>query len=118
MKATKSAKAFKLFIAAAFAVTATIVPLTASQAAGERLGAKCTIEGYMTGTKSTSLICQDKNGKLVWQRVKLASGSGRPVGNLTPPKGEIEFWHYRPEPGDQVAFKKMIADFEAKYPGT
>ncbi len=118
MKASKSAKAFKLFIAAAFAVTATIVPLTASQAAGERLGAKCTTEGYMTGTKSTSLVCQEKNGKLTWQRVKLASGPGRPVANLTPPKGEIEFWHYRPEPGDQRAFVQIIKDFEAKYPGT
>jgi raffinose/stachyose/melibiose transport system substrate-binding protein len=56
-------------------------------------------------------------GKLTWQRVKLNS-SGRPVQNLTPPKGEIEFWHYRPEPGDQRAFVKIIADFEAKYPGT
>ncbi|NDA41922.1 MAG: extracellular solute-binding protein, partial [Actinobacteria bacterium] len=56
-------------------------------------------------------------GKLTWQRVKLNAG-GRPVQNLTPPKGEIEFWHYRPEPGDQRAFVKIIADFEAKYPGT
>lgn len=118
MKARKSAKAFKLFIAAAFAVTATVVPMTASQAAGERLGASCTTEGVFTGTKSTSLICNKVNGKLVWQRVKLAAGPGRPVANLTPPKGEIEFWHYRPEPGDQRAFVKIISDFEAKYPGT
>ncbi len=118
MKASKSAKAFKLFIAAAFAVTATVVPMTASQAAGERLGASCTTEGVFTGTKSTSLICNKVNGKLVWQRVKLAAGPGRPVANLTPPKGEIEFWHYRPEPGDQRAFVKIISDFEAKYPGT
>ncbi len=118
MKAGKSAKAFKLFIAAAFAVTATVVPMTASQAAGERLGASCTTEGVFTGTKSTSLICNKVNGKLVWQRVKLAAGPGRPVANLTPPKGEIEFWHYRPEPGDQRAFVKIISDFEAKYPGT
>ena len=118
MKARKSAKAFKLFIAAAFAVTATVVPMTASQAAGERLGASCTTEGGFKGTKSTSLICNKVNGKLVWQRVKLAAGPGRPVANLTPPKGEIEFWHYRPEPGDQRAFVKIISDFEAKYPGT
>ncbi len=118
MKAGKSAKAFKLFIAAAFAVTATVVPMTASQAAGERLGASCTTEGVFTGTQSTSLICNKVNGKLVWQRVKLAAGPGRPVANLTPPKGEIEFWHYRPEPGDQRAFVKIISDFEAKYPGT
>jgi raffinose/stachyose/melibiose transport system substrate-binding protein len=64
------------------------------------------------------LICvKSAAGKLTWQRVKLNSG-GRPVANLTPPKGEIEFWHYRPEPGDQRAFVKIIADFEAKYPGT
>ena len=73
----------------------------------------------MTGTKSTSLMCvKAANGKQTWQRVKLASGNGRPVANLTPPKGEIEFWHYRPEPGDQRAFVKIISDFEAKYPGT
>jgi raffinose/stachyose/melibiose transport system substrate-binding protein len=64
------------------------------------------------------LICvKSAAGKLTWQRVKLNAG-GRPVQNLTPPKGEIEFWHYRPEPGDQRAFVKIIADFEAKYPGT
>ncbi|NDE51462.1 MAG: extracellular solute-binding protein, partial [Actinobacteria bacterium] len=97
---------------------ASVVPLSQGFAAGETLGAKCTTEGYQTGTKSTSLICvKSAAGKLTWQRVKLNAG-GRPVQNLTPPKGEIEFWHYRPEPGDQRAFVKIIADFEAKYPGT
>ncbi|NDD60499.1 MAG: extracellular solute-binding protein, partial [Actinobacteria bacterium] len=105
-------------IAAVFAITASVVPLSQGFAAGETLGAKCTTEGYQTGTKSTSLICvKSAAGKLTWQRVKLNAG-GRPVQNLTPPKGEIEFWHYRPEPGDQRAFVKIIADFEAKYPGT
>ncbi|NDC13502.1 MAG: extracellular solute-binding protein, partial [Actinobacteria bacterium] len=99
-------------------MTASVVPLSQGFAAGETLGAKCTTEGYQTGTKSTSLICvKSAAGKLTWQRVKLNAG-GRPVQNLTPPKGEIEFWHYRPEPGDQRAFVKIIADFEAKYPGT
>ena len=118
MKSTMNARAFKAVITAIFAVTATVVPLSQGFAAGETLGAKCTTEGYQTGTKSTSLICvKSAAGKLTWQRVKLNS-SGRPVQNLTPPKGEIEFWHYRPEPGDQRAFVKIIADFEAKYPGT
>lgn len=111
-------KTLKLVIALALAVSASAVPVTQSNAAGERLGGSCTTEGVFTGTKSTSLICNKVNGKLVWQRVKLAAGFGRPVANLTPPKGEIEFWHYRPEPGDQRAFVKIIADFEAKYPGT
>ncbi|NDF42813.1 MAG: extracellular solute-binding protein [Actinobacteria bacterium] len=113
-----NARAFKAVIAAVFAITASVVPLSQGFAAGETLGAKCTTEGYQTGTKSTSLICvKNAAGKLTWQRVKLNAG-GRPVQNLTPPKGEIEFWHYRPEPGDQRAFVKIIADFEAKYPGT
>ncbi|NCW35025.1 MAG: extracellular solute-binding protein [Actinobacteria bacterium] len=113
-----NARAFKAVIAAVFAITASVVPLSQGFAAGETLGAKCTTEGYQTGTKSTSLICvKSAAGKLTWQRVKLNAG-GRPVQNLTPPKGEIEFWHYRPEPGDQRAFVKIIADFEAKYPGT
>jgi len=118
MKSTMNARAFKAVIAAVFAITASVVPLSQGFAAGETLGAKCTTEGYQTGTKSTSLICvKNAAGKLTWQRVKLNAG-GRPVQNLTPPKGEIEFWHYRPEPGDQRAFVKIIADFEAKYPGT
>ena len=118
MKSTMNARAFKAVIAAVFAITASVVPLSQGFAAGETLGAKCTTEGYQTGTKSTSLICvKSAAGKLTWQRVKLNAG-GRPVQNLTPPKGEIEFWHYRPEPGDQKAFVKIIADFEAKYPGT
>jgi raffinose/stachyose/melibiose transport system substrate-binding protein len=118
MKSTMNARAFKAVIAAVFAISATVVPLSQGFAAGETLGAKCTTEGFQTGTKSTSLICvKSAAGKLTWQRVKLNSG-GRPVANLTPPKGEIEFWHYRPEPGDQRAFVKIIADFEAKYPGT
>jgi raffinose/stachyose/melibiose transport system substrate-binding protein len=114
-----SARAFKAMIAAVFAISATVVPISQSFAAGESLGKSCTTEGLMTGTKSTSLICTEgAKGKLTWQRVKLASGSGRPVANLTPPKGEIEFWHYRVELGDQRALVKIINDFEAKYPGT
>jgi raffinose/stachyose/melibiose transport system substrate-binding protein len=115
----KNARAFKALIAMVFAITATVVPATQTLAAGERLGAKCTTEGLMTGTKSTSLVCTEMSpGKLQWQRVRLSSSNARPVANLTPPKGEIEFWHYRPELADQRALVKIIADFEAKYPGT
>ena len=89
MKSTMNARAFKAVIAAVFAITASVVPLSQGFAAGETLGAKCTTEGYQTGTKSTSLICvKNAAGKLTWQRVKLNAG-GRPVQNLTPPKGEI-----------------------------
>jgi len=114
-----NAKAFKALIALAFAISATVVPISQSFAAGESLGRSCPTEGVSTGTKSTSLICvKADNGKQTWQRVKLASSSGRPVANLTPPKGEIEFWHYRVELADQRALVKIISDFEAKYPGT
>jgi raffinose/stachyose/melibiose transport system substrate-binding protein len=119
MKQKMNAKAFKALIAMAFAISASVVPLSQSFAAGESLGKSCPTEGVMTGTKTTSLICvKGSNGKQTWQRVKLSSGNGRPVANLTPPKGEIEFWHYRPELGDQRALVKIIGDFEAKYPGT
>lgn len=112
-----NAKAFKALIAMAFAISASVVPLSQSFAAGESLGKSCPTAGVMTGTKSTSLICvKGENGKQTWQRVRLAAGNGRPVANLTPPKGEIEFWHYRPE--DKVHFEKIIGNFEAKYPGT
>ena len=114
-----NARAFKALIAAVFAISATVVPISPSFAAGETLGKACPTEGVMTGTKSTSLICvKAENGKRIWQRVKLSSGNGRPVANLTPPKGEIEFWHYRPEVLDQKALVQIIANFEAKYPGT
>ena len=117
MKQKMNAKAFKALIAMAFALSASVVPLSQSFAAGESLGKSCPTAGVMTGTKSTSLICvKGENGKQTWQRVRLAAGNGRPVANLTPPKGEIEFWHYRPE--DKVHFEKIIGNFEAKYPGT
>ena len=115
----KNARAFKALIAMTFAISATVVPISQSFAAGESLGKSCPTEGVMTGTKSTSLICvKGSNGKQTWQRVKLSAGNGRPVASLTPPKGEIEFWHYRPEVLDQKALVQIIANFEAKYPGT
>ena len=100
-----------------FAISATVVPISQSFAAGESLGKSCPTEGVSTGTKSTSLVCvKSADGKQIWQRVKLAAGNGRPVANLTPPQGEIEFWHYRPE--DKALFQTIIDNFQAKYPGT
>jgi len=117
MKVSANAKSFKVLVAVAFAASATILPISGGFAAGETLGARCTTEGVMTGTKSTSLMCaKGSNGKLTWQRVKLASGNGRPVANLTPPAGSIEFWHYRPE--DVKLFTQIIDAFQAKYPQT
>ena len=113
----KNARAFKALIAMTFAISATVVPISQSFAAGESLGKSCPTAGVSTGTKSTSLICvKGANGKQTWQRVKLAAGNGRPVANLTPPKGEIEFWHYRPE--DKAVIQTIIDNFQAKYPGT
>jgi raffinose/stachyose/melibiose transport system substrate-binding protein len=117
MKATKSAKAFKLFIAAAFAVTATIVPLTASQAAGEVRNQACKVEGELTGTKSTSLECaKNSQGRLVWQRVKLSASKLPPVKAVAAPDGSLEFWHWRAE--DREEFDEIIKRFEAANPGT
>jgi raffinose/stachyose/melibiose transport system substrate-binding protein len=112
-----NARAFKALVAMTFAISATVVPISQSLAAGESLGKSCPTAGVSTGTKSTSLICvKSADGKQTWQRVKLAAGSGRPVANLTPPKGEIEFWHYRPE--DKALFQTIIDNFQAAYPGT
>lgn len=112
-----NAKAFKAVVAAVFAISATVVPISQSFAAGESLGKSCPTEGVSTGTKSTSLVCvKSADGKQIWQRVKLAAGNGRPVANLTPPQGEIEFWHYRPE--DKALFQTIIDNFQARYPGT
>ena len=112
-----NARAFKALVAMTFAISATVVPISQSFAAGESLGKTCPTAGVSTGTKSTSLICvKSADGKQTWQRVKLAAGNGRPVANLTPPKGEIEFWHYRPE--DKAVIQTIIDNFQAKYPGT
>jgi len=117
MKVSMSAKAFKLLIAGLFAISTTIVPISQSVAAGERLGARCTTEGINTGTSSSSLVCvKGSNGTLTWQRVKLSSGPGRPVAALTPPKGSIEFWHWRAE--DRATLQRIIDNYEARYPGT
>lgn len=98
-----------------FALVATSLP--SALAAGEVFGKTCTTEGVSTGTKTTSLVCAaGSNGKLSWQRVRLGQTYGVPVAALTPPKGSIEFWHYRPE--DKAYFETIIANYQAKYPGT
>ena len=101
--------------AVAFALVATTLP--SAFAAGEVFGKTCPIEGVTTGTSSTSLTCRlGSNGKLTWQKVRLGQSYGVPVKASTPPKGSIEFWHYRPE--DKVHFENIIANYEARYPGT
>lgn len=116
MKKEMGAKAFKLMIAGLFAISATIVPVTASFAAGEALGQKCTTEGESTGTKSTSLVCKkNSSGRLVWAKVKLSASNLAPIKPLKAPRGSIEFWHWRAE--DKAIFDKIIADFQALNPG-
>lgn len=101
--------------AVAFAIVATTLP--SAFAAGEVLGKACTLEGVSTGTSSKSLVCvASSSGKLTWQKVRLGSSLGAPIAEITPPQGSIEFWHYRPE--DKATFEKIIANYEAKYPGT
>lgn len=101
--------------AVAFAIVATTLP--SALAAGEVLGKACTLEGVSTGTSSKSLVCvASSSGKLTWQKVRLGSSIGAPIAEITPPQGSIEFWHYRPE--DKATFEKIIANYEAKYPGT
>ena len=101
--------------AIAFALVATSLP--SAFAAGEVFGKACTTEGVSTGQKTTSLICTEgSNGKLTWQRVRLGSTKANPVATSTPPKGSIEFHHWRPE--DKAVFQGIIDKYEAKYPGT
>lgn len=101
--------------AVAFALVATTLP--SAFAAGEVFGKKCPTEGVSTGQKTTSLIClENSSGKLTWQKVRLGITKANPVANLTPPKGSIEFHHWRAE--DKVVFQAIIDTFEAKYPGT
>jgi raffinose/stachyose/melibiose transport system substrate-binding protein len=116
MKVSANAKSFKVLVAAAFAVSATILPISGGFAAGESLGAKCTNEGESTGTFTTSLVCaKNSAGRLVWTKVKLSASNLKPVAALKAPRGSIEFWHWRAE--DKEEFDKIIADFEALNPG-
>ena len=116
MKQGTSAKAFKLVVAGIFAISATIVPITGSFAAGETLGAKCTNEGESTGTFSTSLVCKkNSSGRLVWSKVKLSASNLGPIKPLRAPRGSIEFWHWRAE--DKAIFDQIIKGFESLNPG-
>ena len=101
--------------AVAFALVATTLP--SAFAAGETFGKSCTTEGVSTGQKTTSLICTlGTNGKLTWTRVRLGGSYAAPVGTLTPPKGTIEFHHWRGE--DKVVLQSIIDKYEARFPGT
>ena len=116
-KGTHSFSARRIGAAATIVFALVVTSLPSAFAAGEVLGKVCKDEGVSTGTSSTSLICKASgNGKLTWQRVRLGSSYGAPVAASTPPKGSIEFWHYRPE--DKVHFEKIITAYEAAYPGT
>jgi raffinose/stachyose/melibiose transport system substrate-binding protein len=118
---TKGHKAFaslRAGVVATVAAALVIAPLAVSNAADvPTFGKVCTTEGVSTGQKTTSLICQANSaGKLTWQRVRLGGSNAQPVANLTPPKGSIEFHHWRSE--DKVYLQGIIDDFQAKYPGT
>jgi len=118
---TKGHKAFaslRAGVVATVAAALVVTPLAVAHAADvPTFGKVCTTEGISTGQKTTSLICQANSaGKLTWQRVRLGGSNAQPVANLTPPKGSIEFHHWRSE--DKVYLQGIIDDFQAKYPGT
>lgn len=114
---TKSFSAHRIGAAAAIAFALVATSLPSAFAAGEVFGKTCPTEGISTGQKTTSLICvEGSNGKLSWQRVRLGSTKTNPIGPSTPPKGSIEFHHFRPE--DKVVLQGIIDKYEVKYPGT
>ena len=118
---TKGHKAFaslRAGVVATVAAALVITPLAvANSAEVPTFGKKCTTEGVSTGQKTTSLICAEgANGKLTWQRVRLGGSKAAPVAALTPPKGTIEFHHWRGE--DKVVLQSIIDKYEARYPGT
>ncbi|CAN2177213.1 UgpB ABC-type sugar transport system, periplasmic component [Candidatus Nanopelagicaceae bacterium] len=118
---TKGHKAFaslRAGVVATVAAALVITPLAVSNAAdAPTFGKVCSTEGVSTGQKTTSLICQQNSaGKLTWQRVRLGGSNAQPVASLTPPKGSIEFHHWRSE--DKVYLQGIIDDFQTKYPGT
>ena len=118
---TKGHKAFaslRAGVVATVAAALVITPLAVANAAEvPTFGKVCTTEGVSTGQKTTSLICaESSNGKLTWQRVRLGATKANPVATSTPPKGSIEFHHWRPE--DKVVLQAIIDKYEAKFPGT
>lgn len=111
-----SARRLGAVAAVAFALVATSLTTGAQAAQTPSFGKACTTEGVSTGTTSTSLVCQKgANGKLSWQRVRLASTNGQPVAAMKAAPGSIEFHHWRPE--DKDVFAKIIDQFEAANPG-
>lgn len=118
---TKGHKAFaslRAGVVATVAAALVITPLAvANSAEAPTFGKRCTTEGVSTGQTTTSLICTEgSNGKLTWQRVRLGSSNARPVATSTPPKGTIEFHHWRPE--DRAVLQGIIDKYESRYPGT
>lgn len=118
---TKGHKAFaslRAGVVATVAAALVITPLAAANSAeAPTFGKKCTTEGVSTGQKTTSLVCAEgSNGKLTWKRVRLGATYASPVGPITPPKGSIEFHHWRSE--DKAIFETIISQYEAQYPGT
>ncbi len=118
---TKGHKAFASLRAGLVATVATALVVSSLAVANANevptFGKKCTIEGASTGTSSTSLVCKEgTNGKLTWQRVRLASSSGAPAPALRAPRGSIEFHHWRGAE-DGATFDKIIALFEERNPG-
>jgi raffinose/stachyose/melibiose transport system substrate-binding protein len=117
MKKGMQRSTFRLGAIAVVALGLATASLTAVSAdTTPAFGAKCTTEGISTGQSVTSLICTNTNGKLTWQRVRLGLSHYAPVANLTPPKGSIEFHHWRAE--DKVYLQGIIDDFQNLYPGT
>ena len=118
---TKGLSTFASLRAGVVALVATalvITPLAVAHAAdAPTFGKACTTEGVSTGQSISSLIClTGANGKLTWARVRLGATNAQPVGPSTPPKGTIEFHHWRPE--DKIVLQGIIDKFQAKYPGT
>ena len=118
---TKGHKAFaslRAGVVATVAAALVITPLAvANSAEAPTFGKRCTTEGVSTGQTTASLICTEgSNGRLTWQRVRLGSTNARPVATSTPPKGTIEFHHWRPE--DRAVLQGIIDKYESRYPGT
>ena len=118
---TKGHKAFASLRAGVVATVAAALVVSslavANAAEAPTFGKRCTTEGVSTGQTTTSLICTEgSNGRLTWQRVRLGSTNARPVATSTPPKGTIEFHHWRPE--DRAVLQGIIDKYESRYPGT
>ena len=111
-----SARRLGAVAAVAFALVATSLTIGAQAAETPKFGKACTTEGASTGLSTNSLICQKgANGKLTWQRVRLAGSNYSPVPALKAAPGSIEFHHWRSE--DKEYFNKIIKDYQDANPG-